>query len=324
MKVLIVTNMYPNPRNIHAGIFVAEQERNLKKFFPDIDVDVYYMPTEERKSEYLKSFWAIPLKLKKGNYDIMHIHFGTTGMFLLNPFFTVKIPVVMTLHGGDIQPEQGKYVQNRLCHHILKHVDYTFTLNTHMHAIAKEYCDACQIVPCSVNTSLFKPVSERTLTIGKKDVNIIFPSSPNRPIKDYPLFERTLKVMKDKYGINCHEQILHGFTRVQLAEFFNNADAVLMTSISEGSPQVVKEAMSCNCPVISTNVGDVEVVLNGAAGCAFVNEHEENALAEKLFLSLQGKIPGKSPRQQIFDLELDDKSITTKIYNVYKSILARK
>ena len=130
--------------------------------------------------------------------------------------------------------------------------------------------------------------------------------------------------VKDKYGIVCHEQILHGFTRDQLADFFDKADAVLMTSISEGSPQVVKEAMSCNCPVISTNVGDVEVVLNGAAGCAFVNEHEENALAEKLFLSLQGQIPGKSPRQQIFDLELDDKAITTKIYNVYKSLLVRK
>ena len=63
MRVLIVTNMYPNPTNIHAGIFVAEQERNLKKYFPGIEIDVYYMPTEAHKVEYLKSFWEVPRKI---------------------------------------------------------------------------------------------------------------------------------------------------------------------------------------------------------------------------------------------------------------------
>ena len=37
----------------------------------------------------------------------------------------------------------------------------------------------------------------------------------------------------------------------------NGADSLLVTSDSEGSPNIVKEALSCNLPVVTVDVGDV-------------------------------------------------------------------
>src|SRR4030065_378658 len=44
---------------------------------------------------------------------------------------------------------------------------------------------------------------------------------------------------------------------VEVAAFLNACDCLLMTSNQEGSPNIVKEALACNLPVISIDVGDV-------------------------------------------------------------------
>lgn len=46
----------------------------------------------------------------------------------------------------------------------------------------------------------------------------------------------------------------------------NAVDAILMTSKTEGSPQVIKEAMACNYPIVATDVSDIKYMLGGMSG----------------------------------------------------------
>ena len=82
-------------------------------------------------------------------------------------------------------------------------------------------------------------------------------------MKNYPLFRKVLSELDSRYGIRTREVVLDGKTRKETAQMMRDADLLLLTSRSEGSPQVVKEALSANLPVVSTRVGDVETLLDG-------------------------------------------------------------
>lgn len=321
MKVLLVTNMYPTKETPYYGIFVSEQQAAIKKSFPNVEFGVYNIRGVVDKKEYLRSFNGVYNEIEEGRYDLVHVHYGFSGLFLLNPFRKCKVPVVVTLHGGDIQAEQGKTVQVFFTKLIMKHVDYAITLNDRMDQIAKQYIKKTSIIPCSTDTSLFVPSAARKTSVGKKVVNIVFPSAHTRTVKNYPLFCEVVKIMQEKYGIECLETELNNMTREQVRELYGRADAMLMTSISEGSPQVVKEAMACNLPVVATKVGDVDVLLDGVAGSGFVYPHDANLLADKLYASLQGEIKGKAPRERLFELGLDERAVAGRIYDIYRSLI---
>lgn len=314
--------MYPTKDTPYYGIFVHEQISALRRQYPALKFDIYNIRGNKGKWEYIRSLFSVYKKIKKNNYDIVHVHYGISGLFLLNPLLKLSIPVILTLHGGDIQSEQGKNIQVFFTKKILKHVNHVITLNDRMDNITKRYCKKSSIIPCSVNTDLFTPPLSRDYIGNKKHISLIFPSAHSRTVKNYPLFQRVVSIMKNKYKIECIETELNNMTREEIADLYKKADAMLMTSISEGSPQVVKEAMSCNLPVITTKVGDVEILLKGVKDSGWVYPHDAHLLSEKLYESLQGKIHGISPREKIFELGLDDKTIATKIYNIYNKLLS--
>lgn len=320
MKILLVTNMYPTEETPYYGIFVSEQVRAVKKECPNVEYDIYNIRGNVSKVEYIRSISGVHRQIARGHYDLVHVHYGFSGLFLLHPFRKLNIPVVVTLHGGDIQEEQGKTWQVRFTKLILRRASYAITLNERMNNIVRQYCAKTTIIPCSVDTDLFMAGEERIPYDQKRPAQIVFPSAHSRVVKNYPLFLSTLACLKEKYGIEAEETELNNMSRQNIAHLFQRADALLMTSISEGSPQVVKEAMACNLPVVTTKVGDVDVLLDGVAGSGWVDPHDANLLADKLYASLQGSIPGISPREKIFQLHLNDSAIALRLREVYADL----
>ena len=107
-----------------------------------------------------------------------------------------------------------------------------------------------------------------------------------------------------------------------MSYYYSAADVVLLTSVTEGSPNVIKEAMACNCPIVSTDVGDVREVLGNTEGC-YISGLDPVEVAEKTKKALEfsytkGRTKG---RQRIIELGLDSESIAKKIVEVYKKAL---
>ena len=97
---------------------------------------------------------------------------------------------------------------------------------------------------------------------------------------------------------------------------------MLLTSFSEGSPQIVKEAMACNLPVVSTNVGDVEWLFGNEPG-HYLTSFEPEDVAEKLKLAFdfKEKFGRTNGRQRIIELGLDSETIANKIVKIYRKII---
>ncbi|MBP1664744.1 MAG: glycosyltransferase family 4 protein [Bacteroidetes bacterium] len=92
-----------------------------------------------------------------------------------------------------------------------------------------------------------------------------------------------------------------------------------MTSHSEGSPQVIKEAMACNCPIVSVDVGDVREMIQNTAHC-YVSENNAQEIADKLNEIFE-KGERTNGRNEIIARNLDQMSVANQILSIYKSVL---
>ena len=101
----------------------------------------------------------------------------------------------------------------------------------------------------------------------------------------------------------------------------NACHVLLLTSFSEGSPNVVKEAMACNLPVVSVPVGDVADLLAGVDGCA-VRPRDAEALSEAIIEAVNRK-QRTNGRTALERKGLDQESVAKRIINLYEELLTK-
>ena len=98
--------------------------------------------------------------------------------------------------------------------------------------------------------------------------------------------------------------------------YLNAADVLLLTSFSEGSPNIIKEALACNCPIVSTDVGDVKENFKETSG-NLICSYEAESIAKKIEFLLKSDRRTNS-RGKIE--HLDRKKIAKKIIGLYNEI----
>jgi len=108
-------------------------------------------------------------------------------------------------------------------------------------------------------------------------------------------------------------------THDDVVKYMCAADALLLTSYCEGSPNVIKEAMACNCPIVSTDVGDVSWVTKGVDGTYVSDKDDPKSLAEciKKALVFNRRTEG---RNRIMDEGLTTTAVARKIIAIYESL----
>ncbi len=127
-KILLVSNMYPNSKYPHYGIFVKNVYDLLVRNNYDVDCVVLTKMTQKYQKIinyikfYVSSFW----KSLWNNYDYIYVHFishSTLGVYL--PYLTSKnVQLVLNVHGNDIIADNPKEHQNeQRSRFYLRHAD---------------------------------------------------------------------------------------------------------------------------------------------------------------------------------------------------------
>ena len=93
--------------------------------------------------------------------------------------------------------------------------------------------------------------------------------------------------------------------------YYNAADIVLVTSFHEGSPNVVKEAMACNTPIISVDVGDVLERFQSSTYGNSIVPYDPNEIAEQIeqYLQSEKRSDGRKVVYEISEDKIIEKSI---------------
>ena len=150
--------------------------------------------------------------------------------------------------------------------------------------------------------------------LDKNKINIIFVAEHiTSKVKNYQLAKAAMKFLPKNYVLYPITGLKHN----ELINYYNAADMLLLTSFSEGSPNVIKEAMACNCPIVSTDVGDVKQVIKYTENCYNCN-FEPQDIAEKItkVANLQSRSNGRDNIKN-----LDANLIAKKLCNLYKECL---
>ncbi len=308
MKVLVVCsgNMPDFSFPIHQA-FIYDQSEAVSRFFPSVSYTTFFVKGKGLKG-YCKNIPLLKKKIKEYQPDIIHAHGGHIGIIC---GLQRKVPVVVSFHGSDINLLKNRlisFISTFLCHkaiYVSKQLKGKMPLS-----LIKSF-----IIPCGVNFDKFYPVDKQK---AKKELNfpadenyILFSSHFNNKIKNFPLAQNSLSRLKP---VKIEE--IKNRSREEVNLLMNGAELLLLTSFSEGSPNVIKEAMACNCPIVAVNVGDIADIIKDTPGC-YLTSFDPADVAKKIKLALKfGKRTNGREKIQ----HLDNKIIAEKIVNVYKEV----
>ena len=156
-------------------------------------------------------------------------------------------------------------------------------------------------------------LAQKELNWDNSKKHILFASNPNRIEKNFILTQEAFNLLHQK-DLELH--YLKDVANEQMPYYYNASDVVILTSLWEGSPNVVKEAMACNRPIVSTDVGDVKKIIKNIEGCYIVNYN-----ADEISKFIQKSLMFMETNGRKNVEYLDEKNISKEIINIYYDLI---
>lgn len=308
MKILIVcSGNTPNFDFVKHQAFIYDQVHAVMKCDDSIEFKYFFIKGKGVKG-YLQSRSELKKQLAAEPFDWVHAHFSTSAL-LAN--LQRKVPVVSTFHGSDINLRSHR-LMSAAVEILSKRTIYVSEGLRQKAALSLKAKST--VIPCGVDFELFVPApkleARRALGLAADRKYILFSSGFDNPVKNFPLARAAVALLADN-KIEVLE--LKNYTRQEVARLMTAVDVALMTSFTEGSPQFVKEALACNCPVVCTDVGDVRSVLLGIDGC-YLTTYKPSDVAKKLALVLGTSEP---IRGREYIQRFDNRLIADKLIDLY-------
>ena len=302
MKILIICSK--NSGRI--APFITDQVEALQK----AGVVCEYFTVEGKGVKgYLRNYTPMMRNIREFQPDIIHAHYGLSGL-LAN--LQRKVPVVTTYHGSDINNPKVRQI-SKVAMKLSAWNIFVSKKNIKLARVKKKF----SLIPCGVDTNIFRPMDRKAerkkLGFSESDNIVLFAGAFDNPVKNPELATEAVSKISVARMIE-----LKGYNRKQVAGLMNAVDVCLMTSHTEGSPQFIKEAMACNCPIVSVNVGDVKEVLEGVNGCLITEKSAINvALKIQEVLIKNERTNGY---EKIKNSGYEATVVAERIKNVYKNI----
>jgi len=264
---------------------------------------------------YLKNLPGLKRKIKAFCPDVIHAHYGLSGL-LAN--LQGQVPVVTTYHGSDINDKR-----------VLPFSKMAIRLSAWNVFVSRKTMEIVRpkrsftLLPCGVDFSemqlMEKTVARQNMRLAADKRYILFAGAFDNAVKNAPLAKQAVEALQDD---NAELLELKSYSREEVTQLMCAADAFLMTSFSEGSPQVIKEALACGCPIVSVDVGDVKERVEGLEGCYVAETRDPQALAQLLqkAMTLKGKTRG---RERLVSDGLDNKFVAQELIRIYERVVKK-
>lgn len=320
MKILFVCS----GNNNRISPFIKAQGESLANQGIDIK---YFLVMKPGITGYIQEAIRLRRFLRDNRIDIIHAHYSLCGWCAVLAFS--GIPIVLSLMGDDANgtykaPGKKTFLSRLLiltsCL-IQPFVDRIICKSAYMQRIVFNK-KKMAMIPNGIALNdvclLDKQEQKKRLGLDISIKYVLFLGNTKDVNKNFPLLERAFEFIKSE---DIHLLAPYRIEHKQVIQYLNAVDMLVVPSLMEGSPNVVKEAMACNTSVVATDVGDIRWLFGEEKGY-YITEHTVESLTAKMkeALGFTEKYGRTNGRKRIMDLELDSASVAKKIISLYKQL----
>lgn len=322
IRVLMITSEWPTPESPFAVPFLVNQVNFLRR--KGVEVTVFSFRGAKNPINYLKAWWAFQRRFRSSwdQYDLVHAQFGQAALLP----WPKRRPLAITFHGvdllGQLSPEGRPTLPGRLLvwlgRQVARYADAVIIVSDAMRRSLPAGMNL-QVLPTGVDLrtlpDLSREEARRRLGWAADERLVLFVGNPADPLKRY---ERAREAV-DALNRRSPARLILGWNvrQADIITMMQACDALVVTSLQEGSPTIVKEALACNLPIVSVVVGDVVERLEGIEGCEVVPDDAPETIAAALERTLRrgGRIKGREAVEW-----LDEPVLTDRLIRIYQSI----
>lgn len=321
-RILHVTNMYPTKARPGLGAFVAGQVQALGAI--GVRQDVLIIPEGGPLARYLRGARLVRDRVSRGDVDVVHAHYGVVGFCALG----LSVPMVVTCVGSDLQGQVLGGLLKRLqgqAEVVLSQIagaraQQLIVMSRRMRELVWSVAarESCMVLPYGIDTQMFRPgdrsASRRRFGLNEQDIVVLWPHSESA-LKRKDLAEAAIAQVR-RYLPRIRLWKPPPVAGDVMPACYHAADCLLVTSVSEGSPTVVKEALSTALPVVSVDVGDVWDWIGGLSWCRRVEPN-----AEQIAVGIRGVVGAPRPTNAPGIVrEFDARTVAVQLVEVYERV----
>jgi glycosyltransferase involved in cell wall biosynthesis len=323
LRVLFVTSMWPDETMPYYGPFIRSQAVSLEA--AGAAIDVVAIRGYKSLTAYGIAGPVVARLARREGYDLTHIHSGHAAAIAL---LGAPKPTVVSFVGGDLlghHHERGITTKSRIevmaFRQLARRADATITKSKAMaRALPRAVHARNSVIPNGVDVHAFAPQpkaeARRALGWPTNERVVLFLGNPDDPLKNIGLARAAVR-----HAAQAVPSLrLRSAWRVppeRIPQLMWAADCLALSSRSEGSPNVVKEAMAAALPVVATPVGDVAEHLAGIPGC-FVARPDTAEFGRALQAAV---MHGPTPAARTAVMRLSLENVASRIITVYQRVI---
>jgi glycosyltransferase involved in cell wall biosynthesis len=269
LPTLQVLAVIPGNGKGRSMIFVRRQLESLRTLH--VNSQPFFLNAGTSPRLLLKRWLDLRREIASLKPDLIHAHYGTVTA-LLCALATTSVPLVITFRGSDLNYRRDVGFLRSYGGHLISQLgslraSAIVCVSRRLQNRLWWRKDVSVVLPTGVNLDVFQPIPKREARekLGyQSDRRIVLFSQGNSPRnKGQDLALAGVRAAERTLG-PIQLVILDGrIPPDQVPVLINAADCLVLASEVEGSPNIVKEALACNVPVVAVDVGDVPERLRG-------------------------------------------------------------
>ena len=320
MRILEVSRYKDNFAE-HQLPFVSEQGEAIRVLGHEVE---YFLV----RGNYVTAVRELKKKIREFRPDVIHAHYGLSA---ITAELQNEVPVVTTFHNG----ETHSWWLNALTSLMSLRAKHVIYVAQHIRDMVYFKARNYSIIPCGVSLEdcflMDKSEARKQLGWDPEKKYIVFGGAFDNERKNYALLRQAVEMIRGLEirgleDIECIE--MKGLSRAECVMRMNACDVFALPTKNEGSPQALKEAMACNCPIVATDVADIKYLLGDLPGHYVLpnkkgngawwvgDEHSVEEMAELLkeALAFEGRTKG---RERILELGYTNELVAKRIIDIY-------